>query len=33
MSKLFVVSPPLDIFSRIKPEIKSLIECLPDFLR
>lgn len=33
MSKLYVVSPPLDIFSRIEPEIKSRIECLPDFLR
>ena len=33
MSKLYVVSPPLDIFERIYPEIKERIVCLPDFLR
>lgn len=33
MSKLYVISPPLDIFDRIQPNIKNRIECLPDFLR
>lgn len=33
MNKLYVISPPLDIFERIHPNIKRRIVCLPDFLR
>lgn len=33
MNKLFVVSPPKDIFDRLRPDVRSRIECLPDFLR
>lgn len=33
MSTLYVVSPPLEIFEGLKPEVKQHIVMLPDFLR
>ena len=33
MSTLYVVSPPLEIFEGIRPELRARIVTLPDFLR
>ena len=33
MSTLYVVSPPLEIFEGLKPEVRQHIVMLPDFLR
>ena len=33
MSTLYVVSPPRDIFKRLRPELRTHIVMLPDFLR
>ena len=33
MSTLYVVSPPLEIFEGLKPELRARIVTLPDFLR
>ena len=33
MSTLYVVSPPLEIFEGLKPELRQRIVTLPDFLR
>ena len=33
MSTLYVISPPLEIFEGLKPEVRQRIVPLPDFLR
>ena len=33
MSTLYVVSPPLEIFEGLKPELRARIVTMPDFLR